>query len=75
MPRLKSSLPDVVDEAAAEVIVVVIVGAKEVPRVVVAAEDSAGTKSVTSSRGTMMMTICTVRLPTNLLVTSRRRKI
>ena len=75
MPRLRSSLLDEADEEEAEVIVVVIVGDKEVPHVVVVAEDSAGTKSVTSSKATMMTTICTVRLPTNLFATSRRRKI
>lgn len=74
MPPLKSSLLDVVEEAA-EVIVVVIVGAREAPHVVVVAEDSADIKSVTSSKATMMTTSCTVRLPTNLNVKSKRRKI
>ena len=74
MPPLMSSLLDVVEEVA-EVIVVVIVGAKEAPHVVVVAEDSAGIKSVTSSKVTMMTTTCTVRLPTNLNAISKRRKI
>ena len=75
MPRLRSSLLDEADEEEAEVIVVVIVGAKEAPHVVVVAEDSAGIKSVTSSKATTMTTSFTVRLPTNLNVTSKRRKI
>ena len=75
MPPLKSSLLDVVEEAV-EVIVVVIVGAREAPHhVVVVAEDSADIKSVTSLKATMMTTSCTVRLPTNLNVKSKRRKI
>ena len=74
-PRSRSSPLDVAGEAAAGVIVVVIVGAAEVPHVVAVAEDSAGTKSVTSSRVTTMTTTCTVRLPTNLFATSRRRRI
>ena len=74
MPPPKSSLPDVAAEAV-EVIVVAIVGAKEVPHVVAVAEDSVGIKSVTNSKAKMMTTSCIVRLPTNLNVTSRRRKI
>ena len=76
MPLLptKSSLLDM-EEEVAEVIVVAIVGAKEVPHVVAVAEDSEGIKSVTSSKAKMMTTSCIVRLPTNLNVTSRRRKI
>ena len=75
MPLLptKSSLLDM-EEEVAEVIVVAIVGAREAPHVVAVAEDSVGIKPVTNSKATTMTTLCTVRLPTNLNVTSKRRK-
>ena len=75
LPPPKNRLLDMVEEAT-EVIVVAIVGAKEEPpHVVAVAEDSAGIKSVTSSKATTMTTSFTVHLPTNLNVTSKRRKI
>ena len=75
LPPPKNRLLDMVEEAT-EVIVVAIVAAKEEPpHVVAVAEDSVGIKPVTNSKATTMTTSCTVRLPTNLNVTSRRRKI
>ena len=56
LPAPKNRLLDMVEEAT-EVIVVAIVAAKEEPpHVVAVAEDSAGIKSVTSSKVTTMTT-------------------